>query len=193
MSWPQDKDFRDTGLYVGGIFDKGKFTGGNTYGTHKAVKVYYSPDVAEWLRGGRKGELKDGATIIKEMYDEPANQNKKEDNSNLAIMIKDKNGAWDGWFWSDGSGSATVLYEIPLKTRSTQPISVTATLYYQSIPPYYLKQRFTGLREPATLSLQYYVQNLNTNYIDPQWTNMLGVAPIRDWKLKITSVSKNMR
>lgn len=102
LSWAQDKDFRDTGLYVGGTFDKGKFTGGNTYGTHKAVKVYYSPDVAEWLRGGRRGELKDGATIIKEMYDEPANQNKKEDNSNLAIMIKDKNGAWDGWFWSDG-------------------------------------------------------------------------------------------
>jgi hypothetical protein len=58
-------------------------------------------------------------------------------------------------------------------------LSVQATMYYQSIPPYYLMQRFTtapfGL---ATQRLYYLTSHLNTK----------GTA-IEDWKLPLVSVA----
>jgi hypothetical protein len=39
----------------------------------------------------------------------------------------------------------------------------------------------------------HYVQNLDVNYINPQWSLLLGEAPIKDWKLKITADSKVLR
>lgn len=43
----------------------------------------------------------------------------------------------------DGSGSDTIIYRVPLASvpRAT---TVRATLYYQSLPPYFLQQRFEG-------------------------------------------------
>src|SRR6185503_9626558 len=45
--------------------------------------------------------------------------------------------------YADGSGSSIVRYEIPLSAFSTRNVTVTATLYYQSIPPYFLRDRFS--------------------------------------------------
>ncbi|MEN3326412.1 MAG: hypothetical protein V7638_1219 [Acidobacteriota bacterium] len=45
--------------------------------------------------------------------------------------------------YTDGSGTNIVRYEIPLSGFSARNITVTATLYYQSIPPYFLNDRFT--------------------------------------------------
>ena len=46
----------------------------------------------------------------------------------------------------DGSGTSVVRYEVPLSAlpKGIDPTKLTmkATLYYQSIPPYYLMQRF---------------------------------------------------
>ena len=96
--WKGDFEIRDTGAYLGGKY----------YGTHNAVRVYYSPEIVKWLGSGKEGDRKegdipDGATIIKEMYTAPASQDPNQTVNGLAIMVKDKMGSYDGWFWSDGS------------------------------------------------------------------------------------------
>ena len=62
LKWARDKRLRDTGPFLDGKY----------YGTHPAVRVYYSPEVVQWLDGGRKGTIPDGAMIIKEQYPAPA-------------------------------------------------------------------------------------------------------------------------
>src|SRR5262245_58877619 len=62
LGWKRDKGIRDTGPYLNGTY----------YGTHPAVRVYYSPEVIDWLVNDRQGKIPDGALIIKEMYPPPA-------------------------------------------------------------------------------------------------------------------------
>ena len=80
LGWGHDKYVRDTGAYV-----KGKY-----YGTHPAVRCFYSPKVMYWLTGEpdfwpegrdtgvaphkkpREGVIPDGGMIIKEMLPPPA-------------------------------------------------------------------------------------------------------------------------
>jgi hypothetical protein len=92
--WVGDREVRDTGPFVNGVY----------YGTHPSVRVYYSPEVWDWMkRRNRKGDPADGALIVKEQYTPPAT-----DNSQLngwSIMLRDERGAWDGWYWS-GHGVA---------------------------------------------------------------------------------------
>ncbi|MDX6693848.1 MAG: hypothetical protein QOF02_1451 [Blastocatellia bacterium] len=106
-------------------------------------------------------------------------------------MLRHPNSA--GYF--NQSGSDVVTYNVPLTNISGKaPISVTATLYYQTIPPYYLQQRFNGAPDGVfTRSLMHYVQNLDVDYINPQWSLLLGEAPIKDWKLRITADSKTLK
>jgi cytochrome c553 len=100
-----------------------------------------------------------------------------------------------GYF--DGSGSDVVTYEVPLKALNLRPgqeITVTATIYYQTIPPYYLEQRRDNA--PAgvfTRSLMYYVDKLDVTTIDPKWALLINEAPIKDWKLMVTGASKTLR
>lgn len=74
--------------------------------------------------------------------------------------------------YSSGEGSDTVTYEIPIEGAGK--LDVSATLYYQSLPPYYLRQRFEYLGRPATDRLFYFVNQLD-----------LEKSPARDWKLRI--------
>jgi cytochrome c553 len=88
----------------------------------------------------------------------------------------------------DGSGTDVVTYEVPLDPRITRPVTVTATIYYQTIPPYYLEQRFLNAPNGTfTKSLRYYVNNLDTNYVDSRWTLLLKEAPIKNWKLMVVA------
>lgn len=98
-----------------------------------------------------------------------------------------------GYF--NGTGSDIVTYNVPLKNISSKAqIAVSATLFYQTIPPYYLQQRFMGAPDGAfTRSLIYYVRNLDVNYIDPDWSLLLGEAPIKNWKLMITADTATLR
>ena len=58
-------------------------------------------------------------------------------------------------------------------------VTVTATLMYQAIPPYYLKQRFeTAPDGPATQRLYYLASRLQTE----------GTL-IEGWKIRINSAS----
>lgn len=87
--WVADRQLRNTGPFIGGI----------PFGTHPAVKIYYSPEVWDWLKvKHREGEIPDGAMIIKEMYPPPATEGSKL--SGWTVMVKDKKGSFDGWFWS---------------------------------------------------------------------------------------------
>jgi len=80
LGWSRDKRVRDTGAYVKGTY----------YGTHPAVRCFYSPKVMYWLTGDpdfwpegrdaglapkkqpREGTIPDGGMIIKEMLPPPA-------------------------------------------------------------------------------------------------------------------------
>jgi hypothetical protein len=88
-SWIADRQIRNTGPFIGG----------KSFGTHNAVKVFYSPEVWDWLkRKNRHGEIPDGALIVKEMFPAPAKEGSTL--SAWTVMVKDKKGAYDGWYWS---------------------------------------------------------------------------------------------
>jgi hypothetical protein len=120
LGWSHDKRVRDTGAYV-----KGK-----SYGTHPAVRCFYSPKVMYWLTGDpdfwpqgrdaglasrkqpREGSIPDGGMIIKEMLPPPAAryEGMTEDellavlrlpsSAGCDVMIKDSAGSPSGWFWA---------------------------------------------------------------------------------------------
>lgn len=84
--------------------------------------------------------------------------------------------------YKNGSGTSVVRYSVPiseLRGASPSRLVVKATLYYQSIPPYYLMQRFeqapTG---DGTRRLYYLTSNLKVKG-----------TPIENWKLFIASKS----
>ncbi|HEX8285025.1 MAG TPA: hypothetical protein VF588_16810 [Pyrinomonadaceae bacterium] len=88
-TWVADREVRDTGPFVGGVY----------YGTHPAVKVFYSPGMWDWVKKkNRRGDAPDGAAIIKEQFTPPAS----EDSSltGWSVMVRDEKGSWDGWYWS---------------------------------------------------------------------------------------------
>ncbi len=88
-SWIADSRIRDTGPFINGIY----------YGTHPAVKIYYSPGMWDWLKTkNRQGEIPDGEMMIKEMYPPPAKQDSQF--TSWTTMVKDKKGSFDGWYWS---------------------------------------------------------------------------------------------
>lgn len=88
-------------------------------------------------------------------------------------------GTGDDGHYKDGSGTSTVTYEVPLSGIDPSTVRLVATVYYQSIPPYYLKMRFDQAPDyPATKRLYYLTSNLKT-----------AGTPIENWKLKIVSAS----
>jgi cytochrome c553 len=93
----------------------------------------------------------------------------------------------------DGTGTDVVTYEVPLDPRITRPVTVTATIYYQTIPPYYLEQRFANAPQGTfTKSLKYYVDNMDTNFVDSRWSLLLREAPIKNWKLMVVATPPKM-
>ena len=82
--------------------------------------------------------------------------------------------------YADGSGTNVVRYEIPLSAFTARNLTITATLFYQSIPPYFLRDRFTQAPNgPATQRLYYLTSNLQTKG-----------TPIENWKLQIATASQ---
>jgi len=98
LGWCRDKWVRDTGPLLQGTASI----------VHPAVHIYYSPEVSEWLLKGRKGEIPDGAVIIKEQFSPvPAARYRDIAEKDLGcsndwtIMIKDSKASFDGWFWAE--------------------------------------------------------------------------------------------
>ena len=129
LGWAVDREVRDTGPFILGA----------NYGTHLAVRIYYSPDVLNWLVNHREGAIPDGAMIIKEMYAPPAARymelknkvNAQHPNdaakaervyeatlqgflSSWTVLVKDKSLTTDGWFWANPApGTAPDTYDYP--------------------------------------------------------------------------------
>ncbi len=109
LGWKSDAEWRFTGPYVGSIGD------GDSYGTHPAVRIYYSPEIIDWLCDGRDGEIPDGAVIVKEMHSiEPCLDVTLDDEGCMvigtdptpdswAVMIKASAASQDGWYWAGAS------------------------------------------------------------------------------------------
>jgi cytochrome c553 len=97
LGWCVDKYVRDTGPYIHGEY----------YGTHPAVRIYYSPEMMDWLRSGRHGVPRDGAVMIKEQYSPtPAARyaGLKDDQlrpTDWTVMIRRNAASRDGWFWAE--------------------------------------------------------------------------------------------
>jgi hypothetical protein len=88
-------------------------------------------------------------------------------------------GTGDDSHYQDGSGISVVTYYVPLPGIDPDAVTLTATLYYQSIPPYYLKMRFEQAPDyPATKRLYYLASNLKT-----------AGTHLENWKFKIVSAS----
>jgi len=112
--WKVDKRVRDTGPSIG-TYQAGTWTG-KYFGTHQPVLVWYSPEMYAWLKANRPADgtppttpepVPDGAMIIKEMYTAPAAacagidwERLKPTKNGIAAMIRDRLGAYDGWFWA---------------------------------------------------------------------------------------------
>ena len=130
LGWLHDQNWRMTGPYVG---EPGK---GLSYGVHPAVKVYYSPEIIDWLCNGRsQGAIPDGAMIIKTMHDIGPDLDIKRDKnacmtitapeleldnsfSSWTLMIKDKDATHDGWYWPNPYKSFTTGGNPPIVDRS---------------------------------------------------------------------------
>ena len=109
LGWCRDKWVRDTGPWIQGVAAT----------VHPAVHIYYSSEVSNWLVNGRKGEIPDGAVIIKEQFSPmPAARYHGIAAKNLGcsndwtIMIKNSKASFDGWFWAEvwnGSSPTTSM------------------------------------------------------------------------------------
>ena len=82
--------------------------------------------------------------------------------------------------YTDGKGRDRVRYEITLpEGTDVDKVSVRATLYYQAIPPYWLRQRFEAAPHmPATQRLYHIASHLN-----------LDGTLLEDWKLRLASAT----
>ncbi|MEX0697785.1 MAG: hypothetical protein WD099_09590 [Dongiaceae bacterium] len=110
--WVRDKYVRDAGPFIASLRD-GAWVG-KDFGTHSPVVIWYSPEMAAWMKANRPaiGEgpasppvVPDGAVMVKEMYPAPTSLCRDVDPLKLfpthgaAIMIRDNAASYDGWFW----------------------------------------------------------------------------------------------
>ncbi|OED50433.1 hypothetical protein ACH42_01240 [Endozoicomonas sp. (ex Bugula neritina AB1)] len=109
--WEHDPYIRPTGDIH--RTTSGKIIDGTT---HHRVRIYYSPDVVNWLKKCRNEQVKapekecspsaiakllpDGATMVKEMYKSVPPVYPDEDSLiGWAVMIRKNGASPDGWFW----------------------------------------------------------------------------------------------
>jgi hypothetical protein len=98
LGWCEDKWMRDTGPSIGLV----------AAGVHPVVHIYYSPEVSNWLLGGRVGAIPDGAVIIKEQF-KPTPAARYRDipidklgcSNDWSFMIRNAAASRDGWFWGE--------------------------------------------------------------------------------------------
>jgi hypothetical protein len=85
--------------------------------------------------------------------------------------------------YQNGCGCSVVRYQVPL-AAVPNAAKVQATLYYQSIPPYYLRQRSEDAHGPDTARLVKFTKELDVS----------KYTEISDWKLQVaTSGAVNLQ
>jgi hypothetical protein len=81
--------------------------------------------------------------------------------------------------YGDGSGTNVIRYEIPVDRKTAKAASIRATLYYQSIPPYFLFERATDAVGTDTNRLIRFTHELK-----------LDNTPVQNWRLPIASAQR---
>jgi hypothetical protein len=116
-----------------------------------------------WTATGPRGP--DGRPVIPKEFLEPTHAEE----------------VWGDPRYTDGSGTNLVRYEVALPPGvNPSNLRVSATLYYQSIPPHYLHDRFSQAPDyPATRRLYYLTSNLRTQG-----------TPMENWKIKVVSAAR---
>ena len=114
LDWYGDMNWRLTGPIVGALPSGGEFSG-SSYGAHPAVRIYYSPEVMDWLCSGREGQIEPGAMIIKEMRNLEKTAITAPDNcmeitadqepTSWAVMVKGNGETADDWYWANPTNS----------------------------------------------------------------------------------------
>jgi len=110
LGWIYDMNWRFSGPSV---VKDGSYS--NNYGPHFPLRVYYSPEVVDWLCNGREGEIPDGAMIMKAMslgwttldirkaddgcMDIVEDPSKPIQPFLWAPMLKTSGSSHDGWLW----------------------------------------------------------------------------------------------
>jgi hypothetical protein len=98
LGWCEDKSVRNTGPFINNIAAI----------VHPGVRIFYSPEVSNWLLHGRQGAIPDGAVIIKEQFPNPPAERyanipaeKLGCPNDWTLMIKNSKVSRDGWFWGE--------------------------------------------------------------------------------------------
>jgi hypothetical protein len=78
-------------------------------------------------------------------------------------------------------GGDTLTYRVPLAAVGNAAARVTATLYYQATPPYFLQDRFCTSQSPDTRRLYFLAGNLD-----------LKNTPAKSWKLELVSATREV-
>jgi hypothetical protein len=77
--------------------------------------------------------------------------------------------------FTDGHGRDLISYVSKIPPGATGPFKVRATLYYQSIPPVYLNDRFNQADGPATRRLHYLGAHLDDSQTTfPNWKQLVS-------------------
>jgi hypothetical protein len=78
--------------------------------------------------------------------------------------------------YTNGRGASVVSYQIPLNAKTSRASQVRATMYYQTIPPYYLRQRAETGQGPDTQRLMQFAEQLKVTG-----------TPVANWRLSLAS------
>ena len=116
QDWEHDVAVRDTGPFIA---RNPSSSSDLEYGVHPASRIYYSPNVARWVREGRpEGGLKQPAMLVKEMYPPPAWQHAGLDPGESrtrfpywTVMVRDVDRVADGWYWMFGTNKSYPDYQ----------------------------------------------------------------------------------
>jgi cytochrome c553 len=82
--------------------------------------------------------------------------------------------------FTDGKGGDTLTYRIQLPAGvDPSKVTIDATLWSQTIPPYYLRDRFTGANGDGTKRLKFITSTIN-----------LTATKLQNWKVFVASASK---
>ena len=126
-----------------------------TNGVHPNVKVWYSPDIWQWLTTeGRKGNAPLGGILIKEQYGQPKTPTKLTD---WAVMIRDDAGAWDGWWWGDLVPSNSQVSEPPPPPVAGGPSCAQANYPYAGFGQYCINCHASAANAQDTFATTRYV------------------------------------
>ncbi len=126
LGWKQDAAIRSTGPVISGV----------SFDTHGVVKVYYSPEVYQWLSAGRpKSGIPDGGFLVKASYS-GSDVSQPGAVAGWVYMFKQRSLSFDGWLWgwidannqASDSGQTFVGYCVACHASADNPEITFASL-----------------------------------------------------------------